>query len=590
MTRNGHGLYANPKFVEIFGFQNAQELIGRQVSDLLTPQAAEENRERNRRQSLGLPVPSEFEAMAVRKDGSQFPLQTSMAQIQLPDGLANIAFVSDISARKLAEQNQARLTAILEATPDYVGMADPTGRLVYINRAGRKMVGIGPNEEVSTLTIRDLSPAWANEIIANEGIPTAIRAGAWSGETARLSRDGREIPVMQVILAHNGPEGTLEYLSTISRDITERKQAEEKIRRQLDHLTALSEIDRAITSSFDLHLSLETLLGHVTRQLGADAAGVLLFDAQARTLHYMAGKGFRTPAIENLSLNIDESHAGRAAREGHVINVLNLSEEPDSFLRANLFAAESFASYASVPLLAKGELKGVFEVFHRTPFVPDEEWLDFFKALAEQAAIAIDNATLFNSLQRSNQELSLAYDATIEGWSRALDLRDKETEGHTQRVTEMTIKLARAFGLSDEELVHVRRGSLLHDIGKMGVPDHILFKTDELTEEEWVLMKKHPAFAYEMLLPIKYLHAALDIPYCHHEKWDGTGYPRGLKGEEIPLTARIFAVVDVWDALCSKRPYRPAMSEDDSLKYIQEQSGKHFDPQVVEAFLRIVVE
>ena len=217
---------------------------------------------------------------------------------------------------------------------------------------------------------------------------------------------------------------------------------------------------------------------------------------------------------------------------------------------------------------------------------PYPEWLDFLNTLAGQAAIAIENATLFENLQQSNRELSQAYDATIEGWSRALDLRDKETEGHTQRVTEMTIRLARHFDFSKEELLHIRRGALLHDIGKMGVPDHILLKPETLTEEELIIMRKHPGYAYDLLKPIDFLARALDIPYYHHEKWDGTGYPRGLKGEEIPLAARLFAVVDVWDALRSNRSYRLAWSEEDALAYIREQSGKHFDPSVVEIFLK----
>jgi putative nucleotidyltransferase with HDIG domain len=245
---------------------------------------------------------------------------------------------------------------------------------------------------------------------------------------------------------------------------------------------------------------------------------------------------------------------------------------------------EDFICYFGEPLIIKGQVKGVLEIFHRAAFEPDAEWFAFLNTLAGQAAIAVEIATLFESLQDSNSELFLAYDATIEGWSHALDLRDKETEGHTQRVTEMTLKLARLFGLSEADLVQVRWGALLHDIGKMGVPDGILLKPGPLTDEEWVAMKKHPVFAYEMLSPIHYLRLALDIPYCHHEKWDGTGYPRGLKGEQIPLTARIFAVVDVWDALTSDRPYRQAWSEEKAREHIQAGAGTHFDPQVVNTF------
>ena len=172
-----------------------------------------------------------------------------------------------------------------------------------------------------------------------------------------------------------------------------------------------------------------------------------------------------------------------------------------------------------------------------------------------------------------------------QGWSRALDLRDKETEEHTLRVTNLTLQLAQAFDISHVELKHIKHGALLHDIGKMGIPDNILRKAGELSDDEWVMMRQHPQLAYEMLSPIAYLLPALDIPYCHHEKWDGTGYPRGLKGEEIPLAARLFAVVDVFDALTSDRPYRPAWAKNKAIEYIRQKAGSHFDPSVVEVFL-----
>ena len=189
-------------------------------------------------------------------------------------------------------------------------------------------------------------------------------------------------------------------------------------------------------------------------------------------------------------------------------------------------------------------------------------------------------------LREANAQLLSAYEATIEGWSHAMDLRDRETEGHSQRVTQLTVKMSQALGLGNDDIMHIRRGALLHDMGKIGVPDAILHKPGKLSDDEWVLMRKHPQFAFDMLYPIEYLRPALEIPFSHHEKWDGTGYPRGLKGEEIPLAARMFAVVDVWDALTSDRPYRPAWSEEEALKYIQEQSGKHFDPQVVDLFFK----
>ena len=255
-------------------------------------------------------------------------------------------------------------------------------------------------------------------------------------------------------------------------------------------------------------------------------------------------------------------------------------------LFAKLWSNEGFKAYQGVPLIAKGGVKGVLEVYQRADFTPNSEWIEFLETLAGQAAIAIDNAQLFENLERSNLELAVAYDTTIESWARALDVRNRETEGHARRVAEMTMHLAKALNLGEAEIVHIRRGALLHDIGKMSIPDSILLKPDKLTDEEWAIMRQHPQLAHDLLAPIAYLHSALDIPHCHHEKWDGTGYPRGLQGERIPLAARIFAVVDVYDALTSDRLYRKAWTRAQAREYINEQSGKHFDPQVVESFLR----
>jgi putative nucleotidyltransferase with HDIG domain len=264
--------------------------------------------------------------------------------------------------------------------------------------------------------------------------------------------------------------------------------------------------------------------------------------------------------------------------------VSDLSQDKE-FLRSRLIGSEEFVTYLGVPLVVKGEVRGVLEIFHRAPLKPTDEWLDFLNTLAGQAAIAIDNATLFTDLQKSNMNLKLAYDTTLEGWSRALDLRDHETEGHTERVAEMTVRLAREAGMNEMDVVQIRRGALLHDIGKMAIPDTILHKPGPLTTEEWEIMRQHPGRACDLLRPIEYLSPALDIPWCHHEKWDGSGYPQGLAGEQIPLAARLFAVVDVWDALRSDRPYRQGWDDDRVREYLRAEAGSHFDPKVVELFL-----
>jgi putative nucleotidyltransferase with HDIG domain len=379
-------------------------------------------------------------------------------------------------------------------------------------------------------------------------------------------------------------------VSDIAANALHRVTLHEQTEIHLRHLVALHQIDLAITTNFDLGVTLNVILNNVRNELEADAASILLLSPFTQNLEYAAGAGFRTQAIERTRVKLGAGHAGQAALKYQTIICPDLRRRPPDFMRVTLTEAEEFLSHFVAPLIVKGQVKGVLEVFQRKPFEPGHDWRDYFETLATQTAIAIENAALFENLQRSNTELKLAYDATIEGWSRALDLRDKETEGHTLRVTEMALRLAEKMGMSDSEKVNLRRGALLHDIGKMGVPDRILLKEGPLTEDEWVIMRQHPVYAHEMLRSIEYLRTALDIPYCHHEKWDGTGYPRCLHGDDIPLPARIFAVVDVWDALTSDRPYRPAWAPSKVLAHIREQSGKHFDAQVVHAFIELMSE
>jgi putative nucleotidyltransferase with HDIG domain len=362
------------------------------------------------------------------------------------------------------------------------------------------------------------------------------------------------------------------------------------IQHQLERLSALHIINTAISGSLDIHLTLNIALEQIAKQLGVDAADVLLLNPYNQTLEYAAGCGFRTKDIEHSFVRLGEGFTGRAILDHETVRIPDLQLEIKDFKRADLLSDEGFAAYIGVPLIVKGEVKGVLELFHRTPLKSGKEWLEFLETLVGQIAIAVDSAQMFTSLKRSNLDLLLAYDATIEGWSKALDLRDKETEGHTLRVTDMTLLLARHMGVNEAELVHIRRGALLHDIGKMGIPDEILLKPGPLTDEEWVIMHQHPRYAFDLLMPIEFLHPALDIPYCHHEKWDGSGYPRGLKGVQIPLDARIFAVVDVWDALRSDRPYRKAWPEEKVRNQIKSESGTHFDPEIVDLFMGLLLE
>jgi putative nucleotidyltransferase with HDIG domain len=368
----------------------------------------------------------------------------------------------------------------------------------------------------------------------------------------------------------------------------ELQQQDEQLQGRLGQLSALRAIDVTISSSIDLRVTLAVVLEQVVSQLKVAAADILLFNPTLQNLEYALGRGFGASNFHDMRLPVSGTHAGQVVLERRVLILADMrAEAPPSWRTAQLVEA-GFVSYAGAPLVAQGQMLGVLELFQRAPFQPDASWLEFLEALAGQAAIALDNSRMFDTLQQNNQELTVAYEHTIDGWSAALDLRDKETEGHSQRVTALTIQLAEALGFSPEQLVHVRRGALLHDIGKMGIPDAILLKPGPLTEDEWVIMRQHPLVAHQLLEPIEFLRPALEIPFCHHEHWDGTGYPRGLKGDQIPLAARLFAVVDVWDALRSDRPYRPAWPEARVLAYLHEQAGAHFDPQVVELFARMI--
>ncbi|MBN1303433.1 MAG: GAF domain-containing protein [Anaerolineales bacterium] len=381
---------------------------------------------------------------------------------------------------------------------------------------------------------------------------------------------------------------TYEVLAKLVIAHMENTRLIEGMDRSLRQIASLRRIDMAISSSFDITMTLNVLLEQLVIQVNVDAADILKFSNSEASLKYISGRGFRTQSLSGANVRMGTGYAGRVALERRILQVQDIALGHIESPRALAFADEGFVSYIGLPLIAKGQIKGVMEIYQRKPLDLDQDSIDFLETLAGQAAIAIDNAELFTDLQRSNTDLMLAYDITLEGWANALELKDKDTEGHTRRVVELTISMAQSVGVKDEDLVYMRWGAILHDIGKIGVPDEILLKPASLTEEEMDVIRKHPVFAYDMLSPISYLRHAVDIPYCHHEKWDGSGYPRGLQGAQIPLAARIFSLVDVYDALTSDRPYRPAWSREKVVAYIREQTGKQFDPSLVGSFIDLV--
>lgn len=375
-------------------------------------------------------------------------------------------------------------------------------------------------------------------------------------------------------------------LAEIIANALERQEAEGRIGQQLTNLAALHKIGKAITSKTEIGSVMNVVLEQVVQQLGVDAAVILLYDPKNNSLYFGSGRGFK-PGRATTALRYLQNPLLEKAVAGREMIHMPI---PEDWL--DIWGSEGFTDYVGVPLVAKGEVNGVLELYRRRPYEPNEDWLAFMFMVAETAAIAIDNVSLFQKEQRAKRNLEQAYESTLESWALMLEMRDQETELHSKRVVDWTLRLARLMGMDGDMMIHLRHGALLHDIGKIFIPNEIFHKTGALSIDEWNEIKKHPEYAYRLLSPIQFLRPALDIVYCHHEWWDGSGYPRALKGEEIPLAARIFTVVDVWDALTQDRPYRMPphrkWEKRRAMDYLREQAGKKFDPRVVKAFLYLL--
>lgn len=508
-------------------------------------------------------------------------------------------FITDVSERMKAEEalqeSRQMLQTVLDTIPVRVFWKDKKSVYMGCNNIFARDAGVGSPEEITGKN--DFELAWLDQaeqyriddrVVTASGLPKLNYEELQSTPDNKLIwRQASKVPLRDAQGKVIGILGTYE-------DITERKKAEEALRQSyeqtqmhLKRVTILHNIDKAITTHTDLRVMVDAILKNIIQLIGVDAVALLVPSLDGKTMDLAAHAGFPDEILDNFSAFIDQ-----------LLDDVKMTKKQASFFFHPQTAESSetnqinlhsvYKSGATLPLLAKDQMKGALHIFSRQPIYFDNDWQNFLQALAMQTAIAIDNTEMFYKMEMTNLELSAAYEATIEGWSRALELRDKETKGHSERVTDLTQRLASAMGIPNHDLVHIKRGVLLHDIGKMGIPDSILLKPGSLTEDEWVVMRQHPLYAFQLLSPISYLHPAMDIPFCHHEKWDGSGYPRGLKGLEIPLSARIFAIIDVWDALCSSRPYRPAWTKKNALDYIRKESGKHFDPAVVEAFFKVI--
>jgi PAS domain S-box-containing protein/putative nucleotidyltransferase with HDIG domain len=621
--RHGKIIFANPAAVRLLGAKAKEELLNKPMLDFVHAdykQIASERMSATQKERVSQAA---LEEKFVRLDGKVVDVEVAGTPLLFEDEAATQLIVRDITQRKqreremmaVAEVSRSLRTAhgldeilpvVIDQALASVGAEEGTitlvqpqsgDHLIAIGRGSREMpVGqIVPNGMGLTSEVVRTGKPYLNNEFATKPDPKTYRLNdlkntptlvivpiAAENEVIGSLGIGRDLPFEESDVR------VLSAICDIGGSAIHRAELFEQTERRLQHLRSLREIDTTIATSLELTLTLDVILAQATNELRVDAAAILLLSDQ-HLLEYAAGRGFNTQEIKQSRLKFGEGLAGKAALERTLVEV-NDPGIPQGNARPRLFKSEDFHSYYGLPLVAKGKVIGVLETFHRVPFARDPEWKDFLQTLAGQAAIAIDNASLFQDLQNSNSELRAAYERTIEGWAHALELRDMETIEHSRRVTDTTVKLAKSLGMNEEQLVHVRRGALLHDIGKMSVPDRVLGKTGPLNDEEWVIMRKHPEYAKQMLAAIQFLHPAMAIPYSHHEKWDGSGYPDKLKGKAIPLEARIFAVIDVWDALTSDRPYRAAWPVEKVRSYIRDESGKHFDPSVVEAFFHYILD
>ena len=529
------------------------------------------------------------------------------------------------------------MNVILEAMPDLVAVFSLEGTPFYFNRAGRAMLEIAPEENLATLSISDFLTPEMKETVLNEGLPLAYMEGFWQGDAGFVTRGGRAIPVQLTALSHPETDTEPGHYSLIARDITDREFYDMILQQQIQAVqesrfemqaqqVELSKANMALSEANARLQALATtdgltgLKNHRTFQekltqeferaqryrtpLSIALMDVDKFKTFNDTFGHPAGDSVLKTVANILQENArNTDFVARYGGEEFVVILPGTDAAGARIAADRMRAAVEYALWDLRPVTVSiGTATCAEEYASPASFIADCDRALY--ASKERGRNCVTHITevgdvtqklslvkfdgVLSNEARLSQMLMRAHDATVESWSHLLNLRDKETEGHSERVTEMTVRLAVMCGMNEQEILYARWGALLHDIGKLGIPDSILLKPGPLNEEEWRMMRRHPLIAYEMLTSIEFLKPALDIPHYHHEKWDGTGYPHGLKGEEIPLSARLFAVVDVWDALRSDRPYRKGWSKRKVMDHIKLQAGTHFDPESARVFLRMV--
>jgi PAS domain S-box-containing protein len=476
--------------------------------------------------------------------------------------------------------------AVLDTAGVFVAVFDSEGRIIFANDTFERVLAV-TSEEIGGQKCTDVfaSPELASWI--RKTISEMSSEEAESFYEADLDSPSGILHVRWTLSNLTSWKEEYEYFVLTGVDITQLVESERSAMHRLENIRALHEIDMAVSYHFELNKMLDVFLERLISRLNVDGADLFLIDKEKNVLKYSHGMGVFAGEINFEELPIEGTIPGSVVLSGKSYSG-PINHGNTNCPRLEKLIEMRVEDYHAVPLETRGKTLGVLEVFDTKEVSRDSEWNDFLQTLAGQASLAIDVAIMMENLRESNRQIAMAYDQTLEVLARSLEMRDMDTEEHSRRVTDLTVRLAKKMEVTEEELERIYRGALLHDIGKISIPDSVLLKKGPLTEEEWKVMRTHPVTAYEVLSQVEYLQPSLDIPYCHHERWDGSGYPRGLKGEEIPLAARIFAVVDVYDALTSDRPYRKAWSKEKTIEYLLENSGSQFDRHVVKEFLEIL--
>lgn len=554
-----------------------------------------------------------FQALMLRKDGTEFPVEINgrllINEKGLPYGLQGSTrdITSRIADQRKIKESEERFRVLYNESPDmYTTVEAGSGHILMCNQRLLKETGYIEHEVIGLPVYKLCHYECLRK--AKTVFDEFFETGRIRDEDLCLRRiDGTQIPVSLNADAVRDEEGNILYGIFSWRDITERLRLQEQAQRYLNHQIAANQLALALGETLELTEIYQIIYTHIKQQMDADSFAVSFYDETTKMIRpgYVIADDTVTDVSKIPPLELQPEGKGQQSTVIHTGQPVYAPDYQQRLKQSkNVYVIKRNGSVTPgtesdekttqsallVPMKRFGKTIGVLQVQSYELDAYSQYDIDLLCALANVASISLQNGELFTNLNAAHQEIGDAYDSTLEGWARALEMRDMETEGHSRRVVDLTVQLARHMGFNEDDLVQIQRGALLHDIGKMSVPDAILQKPAKLTDEEWQVMRLHPVYAYRWLSPIKYLRPCLDIPRFHHERWDGSGYPTGMSGESIPLSARIFAVIDVWDALLSDRPYRDPWSKERALEYIQYHAGQEFDPQVVDAFLGMIAE